>query len=119
MKRDMDVVRRIVLALQDADSTLNGVEGVEQAIFLEHARLLVDEGLAEGHILVTGVPPKAQVANLFRLTWAGQDFADASKDETVWEKAKKHVLKPGVSWTFALLLEWLKVESKKRLFGPE
>jgi len=72
MKRDMDVVRRIVLALQDADSTLNGVEGVEQAMFLEHARLLVDEGLAEGHILVTGVPPKAQCQSLSPyMGWSG------------------------------------------------
>jgi hypothetical protein len=40
------------------------------------------------------------------------------RDDTVWKKAKEHVLKPGASWTFDILKEWLKAEAKSRLGLP-
>ena len=49
-------------------------------------------------------------ALIWRLTWAGQDFADAISSDTLWCKAKENVLKPAGSWTFDVLKEWLKAE---------
>jgi len=45
-----------------------------------------------------------------RLTWAGCEFADAVRSDTLWAKAKKEVIKPGISFTFDILKEWLKAE---------
>jgi len=60
----------------------------------------------------------AIMARVFRLTWNGQDFADAATDDTIWKKAKEKVLQPASSWTFALLLEYLKAEIKAKLGLP-
>ena len=52
------------------------------------------------------------------LTWQGHDFLDAAKDDTIWDKAKTTVFKPTASFTFDLLLEWLKVQAKEKLGLP-
>lgn len=119
MKRDMDIVRKIVLALRDSEKMLNKVEGVGDSEYLMHAQLLIEAGLADGTASKTihnGAYPMAVM--LFRLTWAGHDFADAIDDDTLWKKAKDNVIKPGVSWSFGLLGEWLKMEAKTRLGIP-
>ncbi|MGO8839441.1 MAG: DUF2513 domain-containing protein [Limisphaerales bacterium] len=51
-----------------------------------------------------------------RLTWAGHDFLDAARNDTIWNKAKDEFLKPGISWTFSILFEWLKQEARQRFF---
>lgn len=119
MKRDMDIVRKIALALRDSDKMLNSVDGIEDPQFRMHAQLLIEARLAEGTASKTihnqNFPMHVM---LFRLTWAGHDFADSIDDETLWKKAKEHVIKPGASWSFGVLGEWLKMEMKTRLGIP-
>lgn len=43
---------------------------------------------------------------------------DATKDDSIWNKARENIFKPGVSFTFGLLLEWLKLEAKQKLGLP-
>ena len=45
MKRDMDVIRRIVLAARDEATPVRGLEGVSGEIFAEHVRLLEEAGI--------------------------------------------------------------------------
>lgn len=42
--------------------------------------------------------------------WAGCEFVDAIRDDTLWQKAKVNVLRPGMSFTFDVLKDWLKTE---------
>ena len=44
-------------------------------------------------------------------------FLQAMTDNKIWKSAKEHILKPGVSWTTSLLLEWLKLEARRRIPG--
>lgn len=113
MKRDMDVIRQIVLAVRDAEGVVRGVQDIDQATFIEHALLLEEAGLIQASIQV--IQHRATVALIWRLTWAGQDFAQAVTEETLWRKAKDNVLKPAGSWTFGVLLEYLKGEITGRL----
>ncbi len=106
MKRDMDLIRKIVLAVRDNDDVIRGIDGVDQDIYMEHARLLVEAGLIEANIQMSQRKPL--VALIWRLTWTGQDFADAITDDTLWKKAKDNVIKPAASWTFGILLDYLK-----------
>jgi hypothetical protein len=46
---------------------------------------------------------------------AGHDFLDAARDATIWSEAKDKALKPGVSWAFSMLAEFLKAEAKAHL----
>ncbi|MDG2617731.1 DUF2513 domain-containing protein [Thermoleptolyngbya sichuanensis XZ-Cy5] len=54
-------------------------------------------------------------ASIGRLTWQGCEFADAVADDRLWNKAKENVLKPGISFTFDVLKEWLKAEISQGL----
>ena len=120
MKRNMDVVRKIVLALRESDEPIDHVDGIEEAQYLMHAELLIEAGLAEGEPVryLENASSYPSAVTLTRLTWQGQDFADAIDDDTLWTKAKVKVIKPGASWTFSLLLEWLKAEARTRLGLP-
>lgn len=109
MKRDMDLIRRIVLAVRDTDDVVSRLDDVESGQFAEHAQLLEEAGLIAAAIRSNGKRPATE-AVIFRLTWAGQDFADAIRDDTLWSRAKEAVIKPTASWTFGVLLRFLEVE---------
>ena len=77
--------------------------------------LLKDAGLVDAEIDTTSLVPSG--AAIIRLTWAGHDFLDSSRDNKIWTMAVNHVIKPGASWTFSILVEWLKQEAQRRVFG--
>lgn len=115
MKRDMDLIRQIVIAVRDRDghSPLSRVDGVDDVVFAEHARLLDEAGLVSANILGSGRGP-SNAAVIQRLTWEGQDFADAIDNETIWANVKGTAEKAG-GWTFGLLLDIAKMEIKQRI----
>lgn len=116
MQRDMDLVRRIILAVQQSDDPVSGIEGVSEDIFAHHAQLLDEAGLIKAALAGSDKQP-AKAAIIYRLTWAGQDFADAIADDTLWNKAKDVVIKPAASWTFGVLLDYLRVQIASRIPG--
>lgn len=127
MKRDMNLIRRIVIEVQDLPAiagkprdlpTLGGLNGVDPALFAAHVQLLTEAGLVKSAMDGDDrhIPRNAHV---FRLTWAGHEFADSIRDETLWNRAVDHVIKPSASWTFGLLVEYLKVEARRRIGFPE
>ncbi len=121
MKRDFDLIRRIMTDIENASA---GVEidnitypgEYDQATINEHIGLLIDERFIKGitHKAVGGI----DAFHITGLTWKGHDFIDAAKDDAIWTKAKETVLKPTVAITFSLLLEWLKQEAKMKLGLP-
>jgi hypothetical protein len=115
MKRDMDAIRKIVLAAKDADKQITNLEGVDQQTFMNSVALLHEAGLV--HAAIRESHGTAQAALLFRLTWNGHEFADAIKDESLWNKAREVVLKPAAGWTFSILTEYLKAQILGRLPG--
>jgi hypothetical protein len=114
MKRDMDAVRRIVLAAAALPygEQLNGIDGMPEEVFITHVSWMNEAGLVKA-ISEEGSGSGARYAFVFRLTWAGCEFADAVASDTIWARAKDKVLKPGMSFTFDLLKEWLKAEIKE------
>lgn len=92
MKRDMDLIRKILLKLENftSDDNINKIEiedfSHDQVAY--HIYLLQDAGLIRAGILMdygTAVP---KITAINGLTWAGHDFLDASRDEGRWIKAK-------------------------------
>ena len=112
MKRDMDLVRRIALATADMgpDEILTKLDGTEERAFVMHVQWMEEAGLLHATMAPKDSKQPAKFAAVFRLTWAGCEFADAARDETLWGKAKTSVLKPGMSFTFDVLRDWLKTE---------
>lgn len=113
----MDTIRKIILAVNDADGEVRNVAEIHDDAYNYHAVLLIEAGLTKGAVLQTDQSSNPDAVTIFRLTWEGHDFADAIKDDTVWNKAKEHVMKPAASWSFGVLIEYLKLEAKTRIPG--
>jgi hypothetical protein len=116
VNRNMDIVRDIILAVRESSSPVNSIPNISPSEFAYHAQLLVEAGLIVAAIMPEGGKP-ARSAMIFRLTWTGHDFADSIVDDTIWKKAKDNVIKPTASWTFGILLEYLKVEIQSHIPG--
>lgn len=110
MKRDMDIIRRILLARMESNELqITSLESVEPAVFVAHAQWMEEAGLIKATFFPEGKITASQ-AFVFRLTWNGCEFADAVASDTLWKKAKDNVIKPGLSFTFDTLKDWLKTE---------
>ena len=118
MKRDMDIIRRIILATADLPygQMLGKLDDVPDEVFIPHVIWLTEAGLIEADAKA-GAGSFAKYAIVNRLTWAGCEFADAIASDTLWKKAKENVIKPGLSFTFDTLKDWLKTEIKEGLPG--
>lgn len=113
MKRDMDIVRQLLLRAEAA----GGQTSVSGALETYHVRLMIDAGLVDGCISEDVTSDAPQHSWIDGLTWSGHDFLDAARDEGLWQKARDKFLKPAGSWTSSLLLEWLKDQIRSGLAG--
>ena len=111
MKRDMDIIRRLLHDTESSDSTIR----IDDPLEAHQVAFMLDAGLIKGRL--REVDSAGIVgAFIYGLTWNGCEFVDATRDPSLREKAKKHVLKPSASWTFSLLREWLKSEIRPAIF---
>ena len=92
MKRDVDLVRKILLACADHEHGYAprglAIEGYSEEQIGYHVYLMMQAGLVEGDD-VTHSGCRSPQAVLTSVTWAGHDFLEASRDEGRWTKAKK------------------------------
>ena len=114
MERNMELIR-LLLIQYEAGSPPAGLENYSQQQVLYNLLLMKDAGLIEAYFLEGNDVLPMGVRNV-RLTWVGHDFLDAARDDTIWNKAKDKFLKPGISWTFSILSDWLKQEARRRFF---
>ena len=121
MKRDMDLVREILLwatAQENAGIDINPVlpDYTEDQI-AHHVHLMSQAGLVDALGITTNssAGPSALLASV---TWAGHDFIDAARDNTIWNKAKRKVLSSGATFTFDLLKQVLVLAAKGPLGLP-
>lgn len=113
MKRDMDLVRAILLS-EEEDSN-KYLDRYSPAQIGHHVEILADAGLIVGSASAVVGDKYPINYSIRRLTWSGHEFLAAAKDDTIWNKAKEKILKPATSWTFSILLEYLKAEAKQQL----
>ncbi len=113
MKRDMDLIRMLLLR-EEAGKMPDELSAFDNRTIAYHVALMRDAGLVEGNVVddENGEPFEAVI---FRLTWDGHEFLAATRNSEIWKGVKQHIIKPGVSWTFSILLEWLKDEAKRRI----
>lgn len=113
MKRDMELIR-LLLIRQETGEAPEELKRYEEKEVIYNSALAIEAGLIHG-IISNDEHGSPRATASIRLTWAGHDFLDATRDNTIWKKAKEKVLKPGISWTFSLLTEFLKAEAKEHL----
>ncbi|SFV27765.1 MULTISPECIES: DUF2513 domain-containing protein [unclassified Pseudoxanthomonas] len=104
MTRDDDLIRKLMLILEQANSYVNDnlvVEGYTRDQIAYHLGLIVRAGYAEGpqpRYSSSGSDPTIPLAVVVnRLSPAGHDFIAALRDDTVWAKVKERLAKVGGS----------------------
>jgi len=114
MKRDMDLIRTILRLIESCEGSFGisspTIEGYSESQITHHLRLLLDGGLIE----VKNVTHEFQQEDLYdgiNLTWDGQEFVNAARDNSLWKKAKEALIDSGVSFTVKSLLAWLKEQA--------
>lgn len=116
MKRDMDLIRAIILYLQrDKEYDLEEFyeefrsNGYDIPVVKEHVYLLVEAGYVEGDgCLENGL------YMALRLTWHGHEFIDTINSDRVWGDVKDRVKRLGGSFSFEIVKE-LGAELAKRI----
>ena len=107
MKRDMDLVRQILLEVEARDEEALGqtpqdIEGYDLATVARHVEIMQEAGLVDAHVMrADGVPPYA--ARVFRLTWQGHDFLEATRNDTIWIKTKNFIMEKGGGASFEIV----------------
>lgn len=98
MKRDMDLVRELLLQMEEhehgrAPRTFE-VEGHSEDEIGYHILIMAEAGLIVA-IPIETMGQNSPAAIPIRLTWAGHDFLDASRDDERWKKARGIFVKVG------------------------
>ena len=113
MKRDMDLVRLILLEIEQSSEDPRSqirlqCSGYDSAEVSYHVMILHEAGLIEAYHLST-------MANSIwypkRLTWSGHEFLDAARNDSIWNKAKEKAK----SMNFELLKELLLAMTRQQL----
>jgi hypothetical protein len=110
MKRDMNLVRQIVLSIEASPSGFAprelAVEGYSHEEIGYHLFIMLEAGLIRGaDVTVHGANSPEAIAT--SLTWAGHEFADAARNEDLWAQAMKLTREKAGGVTIDLLMKLL------------
>lgn len=98
MQRDMDLIRKMVLAIEAHPSGWAPkvqLDGYDSGQVGYHAYLLVDSGLAVGSDMTTSGSSGPQYC-IDHLTSTGHDFAESARSEFIWNEVRDEMKKKGV-----------------------
>jgi hypothetical protein len=96
MKRDMDLVRRILLTME-AEAPASGtggitIDGYDAESIAYHVIIMGEAGL----LVVIDESTFANIDAIpVRLTWAGHEFIESVRDEAQWKTVKTQAEKAG------------------------
>lgn len=114
MKRDLELCRDILLCIEE-DRQVSGLSRTEKEL-VYHIDILIEAGLVLGQVSRSATGETKGVA-FWRLTWAGHEFLDASRNSTMWSKTVEAVRKNGGAWTLAVVQAMLVELLKKNLIS--
>lgn len=98
MKRDMDLVRNILLAIEASNqSPLDWVDlpkfpGQDDEVISYHVALLAEADLVLAQDISTDDGFEVRAT---RLTWNGHEFLDSVRDPEIWRRTKEGAAKIG------------------------
>ena len=130
MKRDPELIRKLILAIEDLPG--GTVPNDFMSYFMDdgytyeqlgyHNFLVCDAGLAEGEDLtderqyLTHEGSYSPFWVINNLTWAGHDFADNLRNETIWKQVRTKIANTGGSASVEVMIELAK-QAAKNLFS--
>ena len=119
MKRDYELVRKILLFLEEKSTpeaiACPMIEGYDDLTIKYHLLLLAQAQLIDFEPEQTATGRIIRVV-AFNLSWQGHDFLDSVRNDAVWTKVKSQASEKGVSLPFEVLKS-LAIEAVKKMFG--
>ncbi|MDM5209218.1 DUF2513 domain-containing protein [Cytobacillus kochii] len=117
MKRDMELVRNLLLLIEKNDDSKELIipEEWNREIVAYHLKILDQAGYVKNNTKWADNKPMWLIASL---TWDGHEFLDSIKNDNVWVKTKDGVKKKGLelgSIPFDVLKEFAKIQLKSIL----
>ena len=108
MKRDMELVRKILLKLEeapDSNAICNlSIDGYTLDEVAYHCQLIEEKGLARNYTELRG-DGKLVSFGIGTLTDDGHDLINKIRNETVWEKVKTFIVKKGLKFTLDVIIQ--------------
>ncbi len=119
MKRDWELIRRIMLAAESAAPgqklSASAFPGEDAGALFEHVRLLKEVGMLDAAVRPSFTGAGGGAFVIHRLLWTGFDALDQWKSDTWWNKVKSMAQEKGMSITFELLADLAKPTGLKLL----
>ena len=121
MKRDLGLIRLILLEEEDAEMTVSLRKEFEQdygstfeRAYGWHRALLVESGLVKGTSRQAG--DGRWIAEIKLINWAGYEYLDSVRDDEVWRATKSAVNRFG-SASLEVVKQVAAETIKKMIFG--
>ena len=118
MKRDMDLIRQILFAVEELPATPNwrslDIEGYAPEEISYHVKLLAQARLIEAQDMTA----KGQGLDWrpHSLTWQGHEFLNAARDDSRWQTAKALVITQSGCLVFEILQQCLMQSIRAAVF---
>lgn len=107
MKRDMELCRKILFAIEEqyVDVAILNLKiesySMEQVAY--HCKILHEAGLVSDYNSLYGDNHIISFS-VGSITWNGQEYLDKIRDDTVWNKIKSQIKEKGLELTFQAIL---------------
>lgn len=109
MKRDFELIRKLLIFFEEKESPAHvevpPIEGYDDGTIKTHLVLMHDAGLLRCEPIRSSTSDRVIYVVPFELTWAGHEFLDKIRDETVWRKIRGFISSKGGSVAFSVLNE--------------
>jgi hypothetical protein len=118
MKRDMDLIRKILLKLEEHEHGHAPepfkVEGYTDELVGFHVHLMGEAGLLRV-ANITGFDDSSPMAIPSSILPVGYDFLDAARNDKIWAQVKKRLADEAVSVPITVFLAMLKAKIAEKL----
>lgn len=109
MKRDMDLVRKLLAFFEEKPDPhhveVPPIDGYDPTTIKYHLVLLHDAGLLRCEPVRSSTSDRIIYVLPFDLTWRGHEFLATIKDEGIWRKTKDLIASKGGALTFDVIAD--------------
>ena len=107
MKRNMELARELLLRVEAEQGFDSLAFKYSQEEIVGHVEILLDAKLLDGEVY-HDLSGELGSPHIQRLTWAGHEFLDNARNDTVWRSVVSKVKSTAVTVSFEVLAELLK-----------
>ena len=109
MKRDMDLCRKILFAIEASDELVIyglDIEGYSSTQIAYHCKLLYEAGLISDYGAMSSDDEISEFG-VGQLSWDGHDYLEKIRDDTTWNKIKAYITEKALPFTIDIVKDIL------------